>query len=473
MELESTIGKKEKRAFSFRDVFGYFMGDFGCNFSFTLISSYMFIFYTQYIGVSLAHYSIIILITKILDGINDPIIGSIVDRLGTNKKGDKFKHWILIGAPILAISATLLFIDASTWNYTAKILLCIGGYVAWDIAYTVVNVPYGSLASVMTARSSQRSALSTARSWGGILAGLPLGIIIPMFVYGTVVKDGSEVSVFLGERMLPIAIILGVISLVCFAILYMNVEERIEHVEPTGEQEKFSYLQTLKDFLKNRAVLGISLASLSQILFISGAGQLTQLTYQLYYNDGSLSSYSIFTYLIPMVIGTIIGTPLVGRIGKKEMSTWPLLVTAAVFGLMYFIEVPNPYIWIGLLILANSFSFALTLYTWAMVGDAIDFQEWKTGKRAEGSIYATYSMLRKIGQGFGQAFVPAIIAILIPTLSLTDSATWTSENVVAIRDMSVLFPMVGYVIIFLCMKFIYNLDKETVKEMQIELGRED
>lgn len=75
-----------KRPFGFRDILGYFMGDFGCNMSFTLISSYMFIFYTQYIGISLAHYSIIILITKIFDGINDPIIGAIVDRMGADKR---------------------------------------------------------------------------------------------------------------------------------------------------------------------------------------------------------------------------------------------------------------------------------------------------------------------------------------------------------------------------------------------------
>lgn len=468
--MEGLVAKKEKRGFGFRDVFGYFMGDFGCNFSFTLISSWMFIFYTQYIGVSLEHYAIIILITKILDGINDPIIGYLVDRMGANKKGEKFKHWVMIGAPFLAVSATILFIDAATWSYPAKIALCIGGYVAWDVAYTVVNVPYGSLASVMTAKTSQRAALSNARSFGGILAGLPLGIIIPMFVYA---KNDDNVSVFLGQNMFPIAVVLGLLSIVCFGLLYFNVEERIEHVEEQGEPEKFSYFETLKNFFKNRAVLGISLASLAQILFVQGAGQLTQLTYQLYYNDGGLNSYTIFTIIVPLFLGTAIGSRIVGRVGKKELATWPLLGTAGIYGAMYFLDVPNPYVWIGLIMLANSFAFALTIYTWAMVGDAIDYQELQTGKRTEGSVYATYSMLRKVGQGFGQSFVPAMIAIVIPTLSLTDSATWTAENAMAIRNMSVLFPMVGYLIVFACLKFIYNLDKETVEKMQIELGREE
>ena len=139
--------------------------------------------------------------------------------MGANKKGEKFKHWVMIGAPILAISATILFIDAVAWSYPARITLCIGGYVAWDIAYTIVNVPYGSLASVMTAKTSQRAGLSNARSWGGILAEIPLGVIIPMFVYGTVATDGVAVSTFLGEKMFPIAVILGLISIVCFFLL--------------------------------------------------------------------------------------------------------------------------------------------------------------------------------------------------------------------------------------------------------------
>ncbi|HRA70709.1 MAG TPA: MFS transporter, partial [Trichococcus flocculiformis] len=168
-----------KRPFGFRDILGYFMGDFGCNMSFTLISSYMFIFYTQYIGISLAHYSIIILITKIFDGINDPIIGAIVDRMGADKKGEKFKQWILRGSPFLALAATVIFIDAADWSYAAKLGLCIGGYILWDLTYTVVNVPYGALSSVMTSKPSQRAALSNARSWGYIIAGVPLGILIP------------------------------------------------------------------------------------------------------------------------------------------------------------------------------------------------------------------------------------------------------------------------------------------------------
>lgn len=469
--MEKSLTLAEKRSFGFRDILGYFMGDFGCNMSFTLISSYMFLFYTQYIGISLAHYSIVILITKILDGINDPIIGAIVDRMGANKKGEKFKQWILIGSPFLAMAATVMFLDAAAWPYWARLALCIGGYILWDITYTIVNVPYGALSSVMTSKPSQRAALSNARSWGAIIAGVPLGMIIPIFAYATISENGKDVSKFLGERMFPIALILGVVSVVAFALLYFNVEERIQHVEEEGEQEQFNYFATLKGFFKNRAILGISLASVAQILFIMGGNQLHQLTYQMYYGDGKLSSLMILTQLIPLVLGTFVGGLLVGKVGKKELASYPMLGAVAVYAFMYFTEIPNPYVWIGLQIAANTFAFAMTIYTWAMVADAIDYQEWKTGSRNEGSVYATYSMLRKVAQGFGQSFVPAAIAILIPTLSVKDSATWTMENATAIRNMAALFPMIGFLIAFLAFRFVFNLDKKTVKEMQVALGR--
>lgn len=462
-----------KRPFGSRDLLGYFMGDFGCNMSFTLISSYMFLFYTQYIGISLAHYAIVILITKILDGINDPIIGAIVDRMGANKKGEKFKQWIFRGAPFLALAATVMFIDASDWTYAAKMGLCIGGYILWDLTYTIVNVPYGALSSVMTSKPSQRAALSNARSWGAIIAGVPLGVLIPIFAYEQVTRDGQTASIFRGERMFPIAIILGVVSIIAFTLLYFNTEERIQHVEHEDEEVKFNYFKTLKEFFHNRAILGISLASIAQILFIMGGTQLHQLTYQMYFGDGTLSSYSILTQVIPLFVGTAIGGPLVGKVGKKELTTWPMIGAIAVYAFLYFVEIKNPILWIAMQILANSFAFGMTIYTWGMVSDAIDYQELKTGVRNEGSVYATYSMVRKIAQGFGQSFIPAAIAILIPTLDVKDAFTWNAENSLAIRDMAALFPLIGYTLAFICFQFIFNLDRKKVNEMQITLGREN
>ncbi len=460
--------KKEARPFGWRDNLGYFFGDFGCNMSFSLISGYMFIFFTQFIGVKLEHYALVILLTKIWDGINDPIIGALVDRF-TPKQGDKFRPWILWGSFPLAIGSALLFLDTSNWAYWGKLTLLIVGYMIWDIAYTVVNVPYGSLNSVITADPVGRSQLSTSRSFGALVAGIPLGVAIPLLLYKTEVVDGVEKSIFQGQKMFIIALVLGAIAFISFMILYRLSVERIRHGEHDGE--KFNYFKTLKGFFTSRPILGLVLAALGQIIFIMSAMQLNQMTFQMYFGEGKLNSLSILAYLVPMIVGAPLIKPLVKKYGKQAIVSWPLLGSIVVYLIMWLLPIANPYIWIGLLVLASVFSFGSLLVGWAMVSDAIDYSEYETGRREEGSIYATYSMIRKVGQGIGQALVPALIALVIPGLIMTDASTWSVEYSTSIKNMSVIFPLIGTILMFIGFKFVYNLNQQKLAEVEAKLGR--
>lgn len=472
--MESTIDlgappeTKQHRPFGWKDVLGYFFGDFGCNMSFSLISGYMFIFFTQFIGISLQHYALIILLTKLWDGINDPIIGAMVDRFAP-KTGDKFRPWIFWGAWPLAISAAIMFLDASAWPYWAKLALMIVGYMVWDVAYTVVNVPYGSLNSVITADPVQRSQLSTSRSFGAIVAGIPLGVVIPIFTYKTLMVEGAEKSIFQGQNMFTIALILGVVALISFMILWATTVERIRPAQHDGT--KFNYFVTLKSFFTSRPILGLIVATIGQVVFIMSAMQLGQMTFQMYFGEGKLNSLSILSYLIPMVVGAFLVKPLVKRIGKKNLVSWPLLGSIAVYAFMWLAPISSPYVWIALQILASMFMFGSLLVGWAMIADAIDYSEYKTGRREEGSIYATFSMVRKIGQGIGQALVPAIIALVIPGIIMSDASTWNTEYAISIKNLTVIFPLLGSVIMFIGYKFIYTLDSKQLAEVEQALGR--
>ena len=466
--LEDPMVAKAQRRFGWKDIAGYFFGDFGCNMSFSLISGYMFLFFTQYIGVRLEHYALIILLTKVWDGINDPMIGALIDRF-TPQKGDKFRPWIFWGAWPLAIAAAIMFLDTSAWPYWGKLTLMIVGYFVWDIAYTVVNVPYGSLNSVITADPVQRSQLSTFRSFGALVAGIPLGILIPLFAYKQEMVDGVEKSIFQGQTMLPIGLALGVVALVSFMILWANTIERIRHGEHDGE--KFNYFKTLKSFFTSRPILGLVIATLGQIIFIMSATQLGQMTFQMYFGNGKLNSLSILPYLVPMIIGAFLVKPLVKRFGKKNIVGWPLIGAILIYALMWLLPIKSPYVWIGLQIIAMLFSIGSLLVGWAMVADVIDYSEYKTGQREEGSIYATYSMIRKLGQGIGQALVPALITLLIPGLVMNDAATWSAEYATSIKNMTALFPLVGSLVMLVGYQFIYNLDTKKLAEIETALGR--
>lgn len=465
----------ETRPFGKRDVVGYFFGDLGNNFSFDLITMYMFLFFTQHVGIRLEHYSIIILIAKILDGINDPIIGSLIDRTPATKEG-KFKPWIKRFAPFLAFIAAIMFFDTTGMSYTTKLLFAGGGYLLWDIFYSFVNVPYGSLSSVMTTKQSERTKLSTARSIGGFVPNIIYGILIPQIIYSTSMVDGESREIFRGELLFPIALITGIFALISFYILLKNTEERvtrdIEINEDGYEVQKYSFFDTLKETLKNRAMIGLVLTAFAQIIFMNGAQQLTSLTYQIYFNDGGLNSLSIFITMIPMVIGATIGSKLVGKYGTAEISSYPLIISIGISLIMLLAPITNPYVWWVLQAFSSIFSFGLSLYTWAMVSDVIDYQEYQTGERNEGTVYSIFSMIRKIGQGLGQALVPMMIALSIPGLDLSNAATWTGERASSIKNMSVIFPMIGMVLVILALVLVYPLNKERLNQVQDDLGRE-
>lgn len=465
--------RKDKRPFGKRDLIGYFFGDFGCNMSFALQSTYLFIFYTQHIGIRLEHWAIIILITKIFDGINDPIAGFLIDKIGARAKGDKFKPWIKYGGPVLALVPMLMFIDSSGWSYVARLGICFVTYLAWDLAYTVVNVPYGALNSVMTTDPVQRTQLSTVRSYGAILASLPLGIIIPMFVYENQAVNGETVSMFVGQNMFIIAGALGLVALASFAILYFNVEERVV-VEPElnedGEIVEAGVISTVKSLAKNRPFWGMMVSAVGLLLFTMGANQLYQLTLQMYYNDGTLSSYLTLMYIAPLVFGGIFGTALVKRFGKKNVSSYPLIFAAILLSGAYFIEIPNPYVYLGIILVATTIGFGQTLYTWALMSDVIDYQEYISGSRNEGSVYALYSMGRKMMQGISSSVVPFAITMIAPTLVANDPSTWTTQSSLGIRNLSIIFAVIGNVIMFIGFHFIYNLDNKKLEEVNAELN---
>lgn len=458
------------RPFGLRDRFGYLMGDFGCGMSFQLISAYMMLFYTQYIGISLVHYGFIILFTKIWDAINDPLIGALADKF-TPKKGSKFKPWIFWGSFPLAFGASLLFLDTHAWPYWSKIVVCIVGYLIWDVAYTVVNVPYGSMNATITTSPVQRSQLSNWRSFGAMLAAIPMAIIIPQFAYKTMLVDGVEKSVLQGQNLFFASIAMGLLALLAFQILYRLCTERVT-MDSRKNAPKFSYKEALKGFFTNRAMIAVSLATLAQVVFFMSTQSTSALVYQMYFNNGKLSSFAVIGMLFPMLICAPLVKPMVQKFGKKTLCSWPLLLSMCAYLTILVLPDISPVMYISLGVIASLGSGFYTMVGWALVSDCIDAIEYQTGRREEGSIYATYSMVRKLGQGIGQSLIPFIIALAIPGLSMNDTTTWNAEYGLTIKNLAAFLPLVGAVITFICFKWIYNLDNSMMDKISKALGRD-
>ena len=448
------MGNKEVRPFGMRDKIGYGLGDFGCNMSFAFINNYLMVFYVTCMGIKAKHFAIIILLAKIFDAINDPIIGGICDASKPGKDG-KFKPWIKWASLPLLVSSILMFIYAPNAPYALKIAMCLGLYCVWSVAYTSVNVPYGSMQSVITTQSDERSSLSTWRSVGAMLAQIPVMVLLPKLVYD------SKTSNPRGNVFIYIVGVMGLIGFVSFILLRKLTTER---VEPTvNNEQKFNYFKTLASFFKNKPMMGVTISSVAYLALMMTVTNSMQYVFMCYFKNTKIIPIATIIAGLPIGLGIVITKPLLKKFTKKQLCTYPFAISAVAAGIATFVRFDNPYIWIAFIgVSMFGTCFYLTLM-WALVADCIDYQEEKTGRREEGSIYATYSLFRKIAQGVGASII-ALSLDLTGYSEKLDALSQAEGVPEKIYTMTGALPLIGALICLCSMHFLYNIKDKKSEE---------
>ena len=224
--------QKKTRPFGIKDSIAYAAGDLGCNMSFALKGT-MALFWTQVMGMSL-WYSLLLVIVQVWDAINDPLIGSIIDSDTRKYKRNKFLQYIWFGSIGLIVGGALCFLPFPEAPLWAKFIIFIAGYVIWDAFYTIANVPYGSLLSIISNDPADRASLSAWRSIGSLIGNMVPMVILPFIIYN---KDES----LNGPMVFVAALIMGVIGFVCFQFMIKNTEIRAEQaICITEEKPKFN-----------------------------------------------------------------------------------------------------------------------------------------------------------------------------------------------------------------------------------------
>ena len=445
---------KEVRPFGMRDKIGYGLGDFGCNMSFAFINNYLMVFYVTCMGIKAKHFAVIILLAKIFDAINDPIIGGICDASKPGKDG-KFKPWIKWASLPLLVSSILMFIYAPNAPYALKIAMCLGLYCVWSVAYTSVNVPYGSMQSVITTQSDERSSLSTWRSVGAMFAQIPVMILLPKLVYD------SNTSNPRGNVFIYIVGVMGLIGFVSFILLRKLTTER---VEPTvNNEQKFNYFKTLASFFKNKPMMGVTISSVAYLALMMTVTNSMQYVFMCYFKNTKIIPIATIIAGLPIGLGIVITKPLLKKFTKKQLCTYPFAISAVAAGIATFVRFDNPYVWIAFIgVSMFGTCFYLTLM-WALVADCIDYQEEKTGRREEGSIYATYSLFRKIAQGVGASII-ALSLDLTGYSEKLDALSQAEGVPEKIYTMTGALPLIGALICLCSMHFLYNIKDKKSEE---------
>ncbi len=448
------------KPFGIADKLGYAMGDMGCNFSFQLISTYMQLFYCQLIGIKVEHYAAIILISKFWDAVNDVIIGNLVDTKRIGKKS-KFMPWILIGAVGLVGLTIMIFAPVGNFSYAGKVAWCLIAYCLWSVAYTMVNVPYGSLLSVITDDPKQRTSLSTMRSIGAALPGVIVMLILPKVVYSkTTTATGATEDVLNGNSLLITAIVLSVAALITLWGTTKLVTERVVRNETgassTGAKAFFS---AFRSFFTNRPMVGATIATVASVAFFNSTMSLNNMVFQYFFEDTSKMSLAMVGSYAPMIIAMALIGKLTGKFGKKKVASIGMLVStiAGIASLLVPLQANGGgmIIYIVLLMFLNLGNGLFQISVWAIVADCIEISYRKSGKSEEGSLYALYSFFRKLSQGIGQAVSSmglAAIGFVEGTGAVQPAGFGES-----VKNLYFIVLFAGSLIAFLSMTFIYNI----------------
>lgn len=374
-------------------LFAYGLGDFASNLCWTFIGSYLSVFYTDVVGMAPAAASAIMLIAKIWDGVNDPMFGAIAER--TNTKKGRFRPYIFYGAPILALLSVLAFTTVGSGK--GAIIYAAATYIGCGMAYTVVNLSYGSLSTVMTTNPEDIAQLNSWRMMGTNLSSVLLNAITAPLL----MKFSGGSSSYTTGAYLKVAILFAVCALPLFYFVYANCKETIR---PSASAQKVSVGTSIKTVVSNGPLMLVfSIQLLAMTAFF---GRMGVVIYYLMYNVQRFDLISAFMSLPSLctVVGIVATKNFTTKVGKKKMAAIGYIGAAVSLIAIYIVGKTIGYSNIPVLLVLHClygffcFSFPIPM---AMVPDAINYQEDKTGVRSDGISYATVSLSTKFGSAFG------------------------------------------------------------------------
>lgn len=466
MKKTPLLDANGKRKFGIRDSIAYAAGDFGCNMSFALKGT-MAIFWTQFMRMDSILYAGLLILVQIWDAINDPLIGSIIDNDKRRKyKRGKFLAYIWLGSIGLLVAGALCFIP---WVKDAqplvKGIVFVSGYIIWDAFYTIANVPYGSLLSLISNDPADRASLSAWRSIGSMIGNMVPMVLLPVIIY----DDNNNI---LGNRVFLAALIMGVLGFFAFQFMIRNTVIRVEeNVSVSEEPQKFNVIKAMGNFIKNRPAVGATVAAMGMFIGMQAATTAVTVMFQSYFKNVGVSGIITLFALIPIVAFTPLARKLVVKYGKKELSVIGTLCSLVACTIMLLAPITPDGKGIAIYIfcqLVNSLGMGIySTVSWSMMGDAIDYNEWKFGVREEGTVYSLHSFFRKLAQGVG----PSAALIIMVALGYSEINAGNQLFSVALnmRYLVAALYLFAAVMQFVGLALIYNLDKKTLEKMSNEL----
>ena len=393
---------------------GYAAGDAANNLVFSMTTMFLLLYYTDVVGISAATVGTLFLVVRFWDALADLFAGRMVDR--TMTRWGKFRPFLLFGSLPLLLLGVAVFSVPGALGDGGRLAYAVASYALFGLVYSLVNIPYGSLATAMTQVPEDRAKLATFRVFGSNLTILMLAFVVAPQIEG---------SGDLQQSLTTTTLIFAGVGFALYLFTFFTAKERVERDVPT-----VSLRQTVTTLRQNRP---LALLCLSSLLFLTGMFALQAVA--IYYARDVLGDASYYPYLtLVQAVGTFVAAALVPHfvrtIGKKRayLSLGAVAVAGGIGVALAPASIPA---------IALCFFFVLGLglggvntLMWALEADTVEFGEWKTGFRTEGATYALFSFTRKMGQAVGGAAGAYTIGL---GGYVADAATQPDSAVTAIK----------------------------------------
>ncbi len=375
---------------------GYAAGDVASNFYWRVFDVFLLIFYTDVFGLPAAAVGTMMLVTRIIDAVSDPLMGALADR--THTRYGKFRPYLIWGIlPIVA--AGVLTFTVPDLDQDGKLIWAYCTYIFMMLAYTFINVPYGALLGVVTSNSRERTTLTSFRFIGAFSGGSLVAYLTPELVH----------YLGQGDEKLGWQLTMATYGGVAAVLFYLSFKTTRERISPPKTQ-KTPVLQDIKDLFSNKPWL--VLFSLALVIMMTITLRASSGTFYLKYyaeRPDLIGGFSM-AYLLALAVGAAI-TPLLTKwADKKSLLMILMSIVAVLSGLFYFIPKDNIVLMFIVQILIGLALGPKSPLVFSMYADTADYSHWKNGRRATAMVFSAAAFAQKLGGAFAAAMIGWMLA---------------------------------------------------------------
>ncbi|MCI5614025.1 MAG: glycoside-pentoside-hexuronide (GPH):cation symporter [Agathobacter sp.] len=449
------MSKTKSNGLTFKHKFGYALGDAGGCMTFAIMGSSFTMYCTDALGLNTALIAVLFAIWNVWDFINDPLMGALMDKSFAkhhNKRG-KFRPWLLRSAPIVCVGFIALWSVPQFFDGVAMVAMLFILKILYEGAYTMFNIPMGSMLSAMADTDQERASLSSARGFGSMIGNMIPVIIAPAVInaLGKTNPTGYAIA----------ASVCAIIGLVMCLGHYALTEERNVVENASEEADNIKMTDILNVFRVNRPFLALCVHGVCICTMQYVGSTLANYMFSEVFGDLSLASYGAVISMPLMLLTLLLGPMLAKKFGLENFIRWGLLAGSVLYIILFglhCVTTVNPFVHIIMNSLAMGLASMSIYMQWGLVGEAIDYNEMITGKRTEGSIYGTFNLARRVGQTIGNSGAVLLLGFIGYNAQLE---VQTASTIFGIKILCVLLPGIFILGSWAAFKFLWNMTPET------------